>query len=152
MRKVFQHFQTLEMRRRKRCKWLGYCVWGKQQHFSSRNVVSVKSCKRQCVKKSQKAVLSSPILDYFWRATCRISHCRSQKSCQGFLHIFSAWFTGTMNYSCRVCLCQFTCISWAHPSCVLQSWPLSQCCFWNTDRSHRKNANKYWSPPTCKYN
>lgn len=35
-------------------------------------------------KRAQKAVMSGPILDYFWRATCCISHCTSQKSCQGF--------------------------------------------------------------------
>lgn len=152
MRKVFQHFQTLEMRRKRRGVNEWDTVFEESNNMLLQGMLFLWSPVRDNVwKRAQKAVISSPILDYFWRATCCISRCTSQKSCQGFLHIYSAWFTGTINYSCRVCLSQFTCISWAHPYCVLQSWPLRQYCFWSTVRSHRKNAKEYWSPPTCKY-
>lgn len=137
--KVSQHFQTLEMRRKRRGVNDGDTVLEESNNTFLQGMLFLLSPVRDNVwKGAQKAVISSPTLDYFWRATCCISHCTSQKSCQGFLHIYSAWFTGTINYSCRLCLYQFTRASWAHHWCVLQSRPLSQRCFWSTVRSHRK--------------
>lgn len=117
IRKVFRHFRALKTRRRKQ---RGVNHWDavlkkSNNTFLHRMPFLWSPVKDNVWKRAQKAVISSPILDYFWRATCCISHCTNQKSCQGLLHTYSACFTGTINYSCRVCLCQFTCISWAHP-------------------------------------
>lgn len=92
------------------------------------------------VWKSPNNSISSPVLDYFWRAMCCISHCTSQKSYHGFSRAYSACFIGSTNYSCRVCLCQLTHLHFVGIPlmCSATLTSASRCCFWSPVRSQRK--------------